>query len=184
MSAHLRSSFALRNFSSKWATSSQRAAFSCGHQSLITILYCSIHAWYERKTTVNQVIAVQESIVCSQISWHGQFCAVWGTWVGTFRSGFFVDLSSSWSSALRNWRGTGRRAPRHPSQNWRWYFAAESRGKTGQWRPAGPAVAPHQSVRKHGERRTDVLMCTRTTWGWCSRCFQDDGWEYRLKCRR
>lgn len=37
--AHLRSSFALRNFSSKWATSSQRAAFSCGHSHSLLCLH-------------------------------------------------------------------------------------------------------------------------------------------------
>lgn len=48
-STDLRSSFALRNFSSKCATSSQRAAFSCGYQeiTLITLYYIIPHSMHD-----------------------------------------------------------------------------------------------------------------------------------------
>lgn len=50
----------------------------------------------------------------------------------------------------------GRQVPRHLSRNWRWCFAAGTRGKTGRWRPAGPAASPHQSVREQRRRETQI----------------------------
>lgn len=117
-------------------------------------------AWCKGK----RITTFQKLIACSQISWHGQFCAAEDTWVYTFRSVFFVALSASWSFARRQW-GMGRRAQRCLSQNWR-RCAAKIQGKTGKWRPAGPVAVPHHSERKQkrgGEEHRVLFICTRST---------------------